>query len=76
MYVDIGWEEYIRLKNIIGVFKKENSKITVDAPSKRVRYDKEVKSVILTKKGQIRIPIRSETIAKRVNFRNGGIDGK
>lgn len=76
MYVNIGWEEYIRLKNMIGIFKKEKSEIYLQEKGKRIRFDKEIKSIILTDKGVIRIPIRSETVAKRINRENGGINGE
>jgi hypothetical protein len=76
MYVNIGWEEYLRLKNIIGIFKKDNSEIFLQEKGKRIRFDKEIKSIILTDKGLLRIPIRSETVAKRINRENGGINGE
>ncbi|MGM0607533.1 MAG: hypothetical protein ACQESP_03835 [Candidatus Muiribacteriota bacterium] len=76
MYVNISWEEYIRLDKIIGVFKKEIPHIKNEKTLKRVRYDKKIKTIVLTDKGVYKIPIRAETIAYRVNRKAGGINGR
>ncbi|MCK9225141.1 MAG: hypothetical protein M0R46_07655 [Candidatus Muirbacterium halophilum] len=76
MYVNIGWEEYLRLKNIIGIFKKSNTELFLQEKGKRIRFDKEIKTIILTDKGLLRIPIRTETVAKRINRVNGGKNGE
>lgn len=76
MYVNIGWEEYLNLNKVIGIFKKDGVDLNIKSKAKRIRYDKSIKTLILTEDLLYRIPIRSETIAKRINRENGGINGK
>ncbi|PLX16856.1 MAG: hypothetical protein C0601_09010 [Candidatus Muiribacterium halophilum] len=75
MYVNIGWEEFLRLKDITGIFKRTSTDIIVDGKKKRIRYDKKTKTVILTEDQIYSVPIRSETIAKRIMSENGGLNG-
>jgi|GEM_PF-7126099 len=75
MYVNIGWEEFLRLRDITGIFKRTSSEITVEGKKRRIRYDKKTKTVIVTDDCIYRVPIRSETISKRIASENGGLNG-
>ncbi|MFW5782126.1 MAG: hypothetical protein ACOCWO_02410 [Candidatus Muiribacteriaceae bacterium] len=73
MYVNIGWEEFIRSQDIIGLFNKESCEFYVMKKARRIRYDKKVRTVILTDEGMYRVPIKTDTIAERTNRTYGGI---
>jgi regulator of extracellular matrix RemA (YlzA/DUF370 family) len=74
MYVNIGWEEYLKFSDIIAVLKKSSVDLNLKEKGKRIRFDKETKTFILTDDKLYKVSIRSETIANRVNSKHGGVN--